>query len=169
MRPRFTRSVPTVSLLALVAIGLIGVVLSGCGDKPTPLSPVDVSLTPAPSGADELSLANPRVRSIMEVQNRHTASLMGKPQVLGTATGLTADGQLAILVLTEKPLGRGVLPAMLGGVPVVEEVTGPIRALDSGPAHRVKQTPPFSSEPRVDGATTSRTGIAAEARWARSC
>jgi hypothetical protein len=62
--------------------------------------------------------------------------------VRGTATGLTPDGRLAILVLTERPLGRA-LPATLDGIPVVEEVTGEIKALDSGAQHRVKQTPPI--------------------------
>jgi endonuclease G len=48
------------------------------------------------------------------------------------------------MVLTEKPLGRGILPAALDGIPVVEEVTGKIRALDSGAQHKTIQSPPIS-------------------------
>lgn len=127
-----------------IAVVALGAVVAGCSkDVNGPLAPVDVSITKTVSPGEELSLRNPRVLETMAVQNRHTEALMRTPAVLGTATGLTEDGSLAILVLTERALGRGVLPAELDGVPVVEEVTGKIRALDSGAQHRVAQSPPI--------------------------
>jgi hypothetical protein len=140
MRNRLTRSA-IVPLLVLVAIAVLGAILTGCGDKPTPLSPVGIDIKSG-TGANDLTLSNPRVRAIAEVQNRHTDELMAIPKVVGTATGFGPDGRIGILVLTESALGNNSLPSSIGGVPVFEEVTGVIRALDSGAAHRTKQTPP---------------------------
>jgi hypothetical protein len=63
--------------------------------------------------------------------------------VIGTATSVDADGNLAVMVMTEQALGAGRLPASVDGVPVFEEVTGKIRAM-SVADHQVKQTPPIS-------------------------
>jgi hypothetical protein len=140
MRRSSTRG-PAV-LLLLAALVVVGAIVTGCSkDLQSPLAPVDVAVTQSVN--EELSLTNPRVIGIMGVQNRHTPGLMAMRGVLGTATGQTADGKLAIIVLSERALGRGALPATIDGVPVIEEVTGRIRALDSGPQHRVKQTPPI--------------------------
>jgi hypothetical protein len=46
-----------------------------------------------------------------------------------------------VLVLTEKQLGSGRLPASIEGLPVIEEVTGRIVAMAD---HRAKQTPPVA-------------------------
>jgi hypothetical protein len=70
--------------------------------------------------------ANPNIRAVIAVQNRHTPGLMGRPEVIGTATGLAEDGRPAILVLTKKVVEPGVIPESLEGVPVVVEVTGEI-------------------------------------------
>ena len=143
MPRRFTH-VPAVLRLSL-AVLILGAIAAGCSkDFKSPLSPSDVGVQRAtPNLAQELSFGNPRVLSIMAVQNRSTASLMKIQHVLGTATGLTEDGRLAILVLLEKAVGRGALPKEIDGVPVVQEVTGRIHAMDSGANHRVKQTPPI--------------------------
>jgi hypothetical protein len=85
-------------------------------------------------------MANPRVQEIAAVQNRHTPELMAMQNVIGTATGLDAKGQLAIMVYTEEPTDE--LPASIEGLPVVQEVTGKIRAMAVAD-HRVKQTPPI--------------------------
>ena len=71
-----------------------------------------------------LDRAHPQIQAAMAVQNRYTPSLMAAPDVVGTATGLTAEGQPAILVFTRRQAVPGALPAALDGVPVVVQVTG---------------------------------------------
>jgi hypothetical protein len=61
-------------------------------------------------------------------QERHTDRLMAIPDVVGTAVGLTADGQPAVKVYT-KAAGVAGIPDSLEGVPVVVEVTGEFFAL----------------------------------------
>jgi len=75
---------------------------------------------------------NPKIQKVMEVQNRHTAKLMAKSDVVGTATGLTDDNVPAILVFTKKMLKAGVIPQSLEGIPVVVEVTGEVLAMPRG-------------------------------------
>jgi hypothetical protein len=131
-------------LLALLALGVLVAALAGCSKElKSPLAPVDRVTIADPDDTAELSLRNPNVLRVVDIQNRNTRRLMATPDVVGTATTVDASGNLAILVLTEKAVGRGRLPATLEGLPVIEEVTGKIRALDSGAAHRVKQTPPI--------------------------
>jgi hypothetical protein len=140
MKIPIPRSVVIILALALL---LVGALLAGCS-KQSPMSPVEVSGFKSTSGgAEEFSLKNPRVQAVATIQERHTASLMTNSQVVGTATGLTEDGRLVIMVLTEKALGRKALPANIEGIPVLQEVTGRFRALDSGAAHKVIQTPPI--------------------------
>lgn len=71
-----------------------------------------------------LDPAHPQVRAAMAVQDQYTPSLMAAPDVVGTATGLTAEGQPAILVFARRQVIPGSLPAALDGVPVVVQVTG---------------------------------------------
>jgi hypothetical protein len=75
---------------------------------------------------------NPGIQRAMDVQNRHTAKLMAKSDVVGTATGLTDDNVPAILVFTKKALKAGVIPQSLEGIPVVVEVTGEIVTMKKG-------------------------------------
>jgi len=86
---------------------------------------------------------NPGIEKAMEVQNRHTARLMAKSDVVGTATGLTDDGRPAILVFTKKILKAGEIPQSLEGVPVVVEVTGEIMTMK-------KDGPPQSAGTKID-------------------
>ncbi len=62
------------------------------------------------------------------VKERHTGMLLGVPGVVGTAVGLTADGQPAVKVYT-KAAGVSGVPDSLEGIPVVVEVTGELFAL----------------------------------------
>ena len=72
----------------------------------------------------------------MAIQDEHTPLLMRIPGVVGTATGLNANGQLAVKVYLDRP-GVAGLPATLQGVPVELEVTGMFVArLDSSTADR---------------------------------
>jgi hypothetical protein len=81
-----------------------------------------------------LDKANPRIQAVMAVQGRHTHGLMALPEVVGTATGLDEAGNPAVLVLTRKMVGPGVLPESLEGVPVVVKFTGEIFSMPRPPA-----------------------------------
>lgn len=62
------------------------------------------------------------------VQERHTDRLLTLTDVVGTAVGLTAEGQPAVKVYT-KAAGVAGIPDSLEGIPVVVEVTGAFFAL----------------------------------------
>jgi len=137
---QFPRRVALLGLLAAVALGAL---LAGCSrDRGTPLSPTvqDMSQLKHPG---ELTMANPLVRGCAVIQDRHTPELMAIPGVVGTATGLNDAGEVSVLVLTDHALGAGRLPATIEGVPVVEEVTGRIKAMAVAD-HQVKQAPPIA-------------------------
>lgn len=76
----------------------------------------------------------PDLGQAIAAQQRHTPELMARPGVVGTAVGLTAAGQPAVLVLTEGPAVAGI-PRTLDGVPVEVHVTGAISALGHRPGH----------------------------------
>jgi hypothetical protein len=141
MKVSFPRRTALVATLAVAAITLV---LAGCGkDQGNPLSPTTRSDLGAMKGGAELTMANAAVRAIAAVQDRHTTELMGIAGVVGTATGVDANGDLGIMVMTEHALGAGRLPSAIEGVPVFEEVTGKIVAMAVAD-HRVKQTPPIA-------------------------
>lgn len=72
---------------------------------------------------------NPGIVAVMAIQNRHSRNLMGIPEVVGTAVGLTDSGEPAILVLTKTKAPFGVIPDSVEGVPAIEKVTGEITAM----------------------------------------
>jgi len=132
------RRTPTLAA-TLAAAALI---VAGCSKQGTSvLSPDSADLAQVKAGI-VLSMSSPAVRAVALVQERHTQELMAKQGVVGTATTVDENGNLAVMVMTETPLGAGRLPATLDGVPVVEEVTGKILAM-SVADHQVKQTPPI--------------------------
>lgn len=99
----------------------------------------------------------------IEVQEAHTDALMARLGVVGTAVGLTAAGQPAVLVLVESAGVRG-FPATLDGVPLRVKVTGEIFALHHQCGHDkptkgdCPETPtdPLPPEPGSDCPPTSR-------------
>ncbi|MBN1348378.1 hypothetical protein JXJ21_03150 [candidate division KSB1 bacterium] len=104
--------------------------------------------------APVLSKSNPRIQEVMAVQDWHTPELMADPNVVGTATGLTSDGQPAILIFTKTDVSAALkkskpIPTEIEGIPVVVEVTGEIRPLKGKPQpppgvdHQAIQTPPI--------------------------
>lgn len=127
------------AILAALAVASAALLIAGCSkDRANPLAPAGDN----PSDVNVLTLLNPNVRAVTLVQDRHTADLMAMAGVVGTATGVDANGRLGIMVMTEAPLGPGQLPETIEGLPVFEEVTGKIRAMAVAD-HRVKQTPPI--------------------------
>ncbi len=132
---------------ALVLLSVL--VWYGCSDRQDATQIVQ----PAPE-LGKLSTDAPAVRAVMAVQDRHTGELMVNNNVVGTATGLTSDGRLAVLVYLREPVDpkssnrsvAQVIPSTLDGVPVVTEVTGEFRAMKAGGggvSHTAKQTPPI--------------------------
>jgi len=105
----------------------------------------------SPPGLDK---ANPKVQSVMAVQHRHTPGLMSKAGVVGTAVGQAADGEVALLVLTETTTPVAGLPDRIEGVPVVKLVTGKILAMKR-PAPSTKIDPTaFFKRPVPIGVST---------------
>lgn len=102
-----------------------------------------------------LTVANPNVQAVIAVQNAVTKGLMGGIEdILGTAAGLDAQGQVALVIfvnLEGKNAAQVVnaLPKRMRGVNVSVEMTEPFRALqrftpmDGGAGHQVAQTPPI--------------------------
>lgn len=135
------RSLRFVSVVMLLALAV------GCSEKAQ-----NPSQPEAASQLVVLGKENPQIRAVMEVQDRHTPNLMAMKNVIGTATGLTAEGQPAIIVyvlsdLGSQTLAKGqALPQTIEGIPVVVEVTEQFRAMKGGGggvSHTAKQTPPI--------------------------
>ena len=85
--------------------------------------------------------ANPAIRAVMAVQQRHTDVLMAEPGIVGTATGLSKDGKPAILVFAKsfESAKAAVIPARIEGVPVIVKITGEIKALKGPPSGKGKK------------------------------
>jgi hypothetical protein len=123
---------------------------TGCSDKQ---DTANLVTSTQQSSLVKMTTEDPAVRSVMSVQDRHTAELLANNNVVGTATGLTPDGQLAVIVYLKEPVSSGKggdksfsLPTSLDGVPVIQRVTGVIRAMKGhggGTSHTAKQTPPI--------------------------
>lgn len=130
-------------MLILLAFSLL--IWVGCADNsPAPTQ----SQTGDESAA--LSILNAEVQKVMVVQEAYTPELMANTDVLGTATGLSENGELAIIVyvnLESQSFQKTAasLPTQLEQRPVIIEYTEPFRALKSGGgvSHTAKQTPPI--------------------------
>ncbi len=79
---------------------------------------------PAGAAPPVLDGNDPGVQAAIAVQLRHTHDLMQVPEVVGTATGLTDDGQPAILVFAKKPVAKAMIGDRIEGIPVITQVTG---------------------------------------------
>ena len=85
------------------------------------LALVSIAAGPPPQASNGLERA-------IAAQEGHTDALMSISGVVGTAVGLGADGNAAVMVLAEKAGITGI-PGKVDGVPVVVKVTGKIVAL----------------------------------------
>ncbi len=105
------------------------------------------------SPAAVLDKEHPKVKEVMKVQEEVTGSLMSSEDILGTATGLDENGEVAIVVYVNqhgKDMSEIVraMPKKMKGVPVAIEITEPFRALlakarRSSVSHTAMQTPPI--------------------------
>lgn len=142
MRKTFIKRKSALLVFTVLAVTAMGIY--GCSD--TADSPV---ATEAPE-IGQFSTKNPVVQSVMAVQDRHTPSLMADPEVIGTATTLTDDGRLAVMVLATSRRAMNAVPKTLDGVPVRIQLTDKIVAFKGKPGggggggvdHKAKQTVP---------------------------
>lgn len=135
--------------IRFLALTIVALVLSlgvwGCSreEAATPTTPeTQISL------ADKASADNAAIRAVMAVQDRFTPALMADPDIIGTATTLTEDGQPAVLLLITSERARAGAPKNLDGVPVRILMTDRIVAMKGsggggGVSHTAKQTPPI--------------------------
>ncbi|RMF60306.1 MAG: serine protease [Calditrichaeota bacterium] len=143
--------------LAVVSVALIVGLWIGCGERGvTPTGPGVVQET------TNFTKANPQVRQVTAIKNRHVDELLGKPGIIGAGAGLTEDGRPAIVVLakSDEMARRAALPAKLEGVPIVVEVTGEIKALQGGvdPTARFDRPVPIgvsTGHPNITAGTIS--------------
>lgn len=94
-----------------------------------------------------LAAEPPGLQRAMQVQERNTARLMNLPDIVGTAVGRDAQGQIVVKVFAARGGAVGI-PARLEGIPVEVEVTGVFVAIPGPPA--AKKPPPA---PTVDPTT----------------
>jgi hypothetical protein len=112
----------TAATLALI------VMMVGCSDESTQ------PIVPTQNQTATLSKNNPGVRHVMEVQDRNTERMFEKKGVVGIGTGMTEDGEPAIVIFTEKELPEGLLPDQIEGVPVIQKVGGAVELTGKPPS-----------------------------------
>src|SRR5437763_6840140 len=101
--------------------------------------------------AGVLDLTNANVRAVMAVQREVTANWMRQPEVLGTAVGVDAAGNTALVVYVDRDSVRAgevsrSLPQQVRDVGVQIELTDRFRSMakpGGGTSHTAKQTPPI--------------------------
>lgn len=69
-----------------------------------------------------LTANHPLVAPVIAIQERHTRTLLEHPLVVGTATGMNENGEIAVVVLAKAVISD--LPRSLDGAPVMIYVTG---------------------------------------------
>ena len=115
---------PLVLLVAtLLLFAAVALVLSSCSrDQAGSLTGVSRSGT---SGTALSSHSPSDVALTIRAQNAHTPDLLRIPDVVGTGTGVGANGRLAVLVLTRRA-GVGNIPGNVDGVPTEVRVVGDV-------------------------------------------
>ncbi|MGD8777345.1 MAG: hypothetical protein PVH88_00100 [Ignavibacteria bacterium] len=107
--------------------------------------------TESPQQEQVFDKNNPAVQKVFSIQKKYTEEFMKNENIIGTATGLTEDGKLTLLVLSKEDISLDVLsksknpiPAVVDNIPVEVYYTGEIKALRAAPIdHQVIQTPPI--------------------------
>ena len=114
------------TLLLITAIAAFGI--WGCSD-----SNITDPAAPDQNEAYLKSAANPNIRAVMAIQDRHTPALMADTDVIGTATTIDETGQPAILLLVTSERARGGAPAFIDDVRVITQITDRIVAMKGPP------------------------------------
>lgn len=123
MRKGFLKSPWFVFGTVLTVLVIAAFLWSGCSQDQKSITSPASQVQPT----ERYSPYSPQVASVMAVQDRHTERLLAIRGVVGTATGLNADGKLAVKVFAERE-GVAGIPKNLDGVPVIVEVTGKFEA-----------------------------------------
>jgi hypothetical protein len=97
-----------------------------------------------------------RIRAAMGVQDRYTQTLKENVDVMGTATGITSEGEPVIKIFTRGP-GIAGLPKSLDGFPVRIEVTGMFVAQED-PTARFSRPVPIGVSTGHPGMTAGTIG-----------
>jgi len=131
-------------LLFLALLGLV--VWSGCGRDSVMGPEDDANVAPLARGeAVVIPADDPRVVQVMALQEASTPDFFRDPNIVGTATGVDAAGEPAILVFVVDE-NEAAVPSTIDGVSVVVQTTGRLVARKSGGGgvnHRAIQTPPI--------------------------
>lgn len=90
--------------------------------------PTDADREPLPGK----SYSQVRLNDVMQIQNRWTERLMQHEAVYGTATAEDDDGNLAVMVFTQRHGVIKELPGFVEGIPVIQKVNG--TSFRAGPA-----------------------------------
>jgi hypothetical protein len=90
----------------------------------------------------EIDADDQQVKAVMDIQDSYTDALLAHPGIVGTATGLTNDRKLAILVFAEsyESAKAADIPEEIEGVAVVVKITGVIVPLTNLPLPRLDNT-----------------------------
>lgn len=151
--PSHKRSRYAVILIAFI-LTLSLIYLSG--ESPFLQGTVEAKIT---KEAVPLDREHPEVKAVMAVQNRHTARLLGLPDVVGTATGLDETGKPAVVVFTRRSLPTAAVPENLEGARILMHVTGEIVALKRPSADQGKINPAaWFPRPVPIGVSTGHAG-----------
>lgn len=115
-----------------VLILAVSPVLAGAAG-PTGVMLAKITNETAGSAVERPVFDDQKIKNVMAVQDRYTEVLLSRPDVVGTATGLTEDGRPAVIVFTRKKAMMGMIPDNLEGVPVAERITGEFAAMTCPP------------------------------------
>jgi hypothetical protein len=123
-----SRSVPSLAKL-FAAVALFPFAFSAFGDP----------------AVDVLDQTNARVQSVIAAQDEVTPSLMQRPEILGTAVGVSETGNPTLMVYVNRNAPNveqaiRTLPREVRGTPVQVELMDEVRAM----GNTAKQTPPIS-------------------------
>ena len=123
-----SRSVPTLAKL-VAAVALFPFAFSAFGDP----------------AVDVLDQTDARVQSVIAAQDAVTPSLMQRPEILGTAVGVSGTGNPTLMVYVNRDAPNveqaiRTLPSEVRGTAVQVELMDEVRAM----GNTAKQTPPIS-------------------------
>jgi hypothetical protein len=110
----------------------------------------------AADGPQAMTIDHPKVKEVIAVQEQFTRGLMAQPEIVGTAVGQDADGEVVLVIYVNNEAKNhdevmNALPPTMGGKRVRPELTEPFRAFKKpsggggggGVSHTATQTPPI--------------------------
>jgi hypothetical protein len=115
------------------SVALLSFLAIGCGDDRSPVAPDSEGVASSAPQGPVLDALHVDVRNAISIQELHSAELMTRDRVVGTAVGLAEDGNVAIKVYLEDESGLVGLPAEIDGLEVVAVVTGRLIARKGPP------------------------------------